>query len=96
MQSRIEAPSGDESAVWARWRAMAALVVCGGLLLLVTALGLGERLIDVDAVTASVSGAAPAQAAPSAGAQQATEPLDYFPARFVVERWAERPLPPQF
>ncbi len=78
----------------ARMLLVAAIV---GVLCLLTTM---PRLIgptnELAGVAASLSGAAPTQAASGAGASYDNGPTGYFPDRFTVKRWDERPAPEQF
>ncbi len=81
-------------------RRIARMIVLAAILAVLFLLAATPRLIgpanEIAGVAASMSGATPTQAASSPAAPADNGPTGYFPDRFQVKQWDERPAPEQF
>jgi len=73
------------------------VAVIVGVLLLLIALPLDKnKAREIGERVSAMYFAPPAHAAPPAAPVTGNGPTGYFPDQFVVKRWDESPLPPQF
>jgi|SRR5215831_4178761 len=77
-------------------RLIAVVAVCGLLAILIFVAGPIRSISNLVGTAAATSDAASTDAASSNQTQSGNGPTGYFPDGFVVKRWDESPLPPQF